>query len=221
MRAPTRRSALSHPGVAAQVLNWVRASALASACLSSTLTSSSSGMASISSLRVFITLLIASPAPMKLAPREEAARVMKRELIEIHMDPSLTRSWHPPAIVVSATGPSTGEVPSIMARTRWRRMPVVTLVGQSGPPTKRSTLATVSLGSCRMRRIAFIASVLMPTAARIPTLLPSFSPMIFCWTTHAHSLVMKAHATAHTMATQKLPSKKRCPAAPSMTPLAT
>mmetsp|Transcript_34092 Transcript_34092/g.79874 ORF Transcript_34092/g.79874 Transcript_34092/m.79874 type:complete len:207 (-) Transcript_34092:2105-2725(-) len=205
MSAPTTRSTLRTPGVASQFLNCERASAFASACLSSTLTSSSSGMASISSLRVFTTLLMASIAPTKLAPREEAARVMKRLLREGHVEPSETLRMHPPAIVVSATGPSTGEVPSIMARTRWRRMPVVTLVGQSGPPTNRRTFAKVSFGSWRMSRIAFITSELIPTAARTLTLLPSISPMTFCWKMHAQIFVKKAHATAQTMAIQKSP----------------
>src|SRR6056300_31424 len=55
-------------------------------------------------------------------------------------------SMNAPANVVGAMRKNTGKVPMSISRTSRRRMPVVTLVGQSGPPTRMATLGTFKPG---------------------------------------------------------------------------
>mmetsp|Transcript_42477 Transcript_42477/g.104112 ORF Transcript_42477/g.104112 Transcript_42477/m.104112 type:complete len:268 (+) Transcript_42477:543-1346(+) len=219
--APAMTSRILKPsGVAFQCLTSLSTSACRSLISSLRLTSSSSGMASISALRSLMTLSIASIAPTPAPPSEAAERVIKRLPSETQIPPSATRSMQPPAMTVRAMGRMIGVVPIIILETFCRRIPVVTLVGQSGPPTRISTFPDVIAGSCSISRIALISFELTPMVLLTLIMPPSRSPISFCCMMHALILVTKAISTARAIAAQKLP-KAVCPAAPRMTPLAT
>mmetsp|Transcript_25884 Transcript_25884/g.66943 ORF Transcript_25884/g.66943 Transcript_25884/m.66943 type:complete len:263 (+) Transcript_25884:175-963(+) len=102
--------------------------------------------------------------------------------------PSFFLSWKAPAIVTAVTTISTGDVPSIICSSGSFRMPVVTEVGQSGPPTRMHTLGRPSPGCSRILRMERIVSEFTPMKERTAILLPMSSPISFCWIMSASSL---------------------------------
>ena len=80
-----------------------------------------------------------------------------------------------------------GNVPMRMGIKSSFKIPQRTLVGQSGPPIRMEHLAMLSPGLLKMTLMVLIKSELMPTICLTATLLPRFSPMIFCWQAQARS----------------------------------
>mmetsp|Transcript_16486 Transcript_16486/g.34001 ORF Transcript_16486/g.34001 Transcript_16486/m.34001 type:complete len:209 (+) Transcript_16486:626-1252(+) len=74
-----------------------------------------------------------------------------------------------------------GKVPTKTGKKSQPRIPVVTNVGQSGPPVKMAHFPQVNPGSAMTTLTALIRSLLTPTICLTATMLPNFFPKICCW----------------------------------------
>mmetsp|Transcript_5972 Transcript_5972/g.9336 ORF Transcript_5972/g.9336 Transcript_5972/m.9336 type:complete len:205 (+) Transcript_5972:578-1192(+) len=155
---------------------------LASEALSSAKTSSSSGTSlSFSSLTITrLAIKWIAPTSANVWIMNATASVIAETLAQFPPSPDL--SSNAPATTHGTTKKNTGRDPNSIAPSGSRRIPVVTLTGQSGPPHKTATFEAVIPGSTSMSRIAFISIEFTPTSLLTQTLLdPSFSPITFCW----------------------------------------
>mmetsp|Transcript_7050 Transcript_7050/g.8089 ORF Transcript_7050/g.8089 Transcript_7050/m.8089 type:complete len:240 (+) Transcript_7050:1387-2106(+) len=105
--------------------------------------------------------------------------------------PSAFLSWKPPAMAVGTISRSTGRDPSNISKRERPRIPVNTLVGQSGPPTRIATLGVWRPGFSRIFLMARMEMELTPTNLRMLAFSPIRSPIPFCWHTIAHNLMTK------------------------------
>eukprot|EP00967_Tisochrysis_lutea_P030916 scaffold36362_cov31-Tisochrysis_lutea.AAC.1 len=88
---------------------------------------------------------------------------------ELKVSLLVVSSWKAPAAVDATMSGRMGVVPRSIWKTLSRRMPVITEVGQSGPPTKMAHFAKLSPRRCRIMREARISTELTRTSARTET----------------------------------------------------
>mmetsp|Transcript_114623 Transcript_114623/g.304717 ORF Transcript_114623/g.304717 Transcript_114623/m.304717 type:complete len:200 (-) Transcript_114623:654-1253(-) len=100
---------------------------------------------------------------------------------------------------------ATGRVPSSISNTGSLRTPVSTDVGQSGPQQRTSTLSLCRPFWLRMYLMAFISGVCIATSFFTAMLFEKGSPIIFCSTATAVSLMTMEITKARSEARRKWP----------------
>mmetsp|Transcript_42653 Transcript_42653/g.100215 ORF Transcript_42653/g.100215 Transcript_42653/m.100215 type:complete len:404 (-) Transcript_42653:1635-2846(-) len=172
-------------------------------------------MVSISSARVSRTRSSAMKKKMKLPPSVAADSISSTPAMFSHVAPS--RVIAPPDSTVMPMGMTTGRVPSWQGMAGMPSTPASTLVGQSGPPTSRNTLCSVTPGASMINLIPLVTLVLTPRAERTQRAVPKYSPKTFCSTKKAACLQACATTTAQHMHSPKLHPSFR-PALAMITP---
>mmetsp|Transcript_36427 Transcript_36427/g.73527 ORF Transcript_36427/g.73527 Transcript_36427/m.73527 type:complete len:327 (+) Transcript_36427:297-1277(+) len=170
---------------------------------------------SISSARVSSTRSSAMKKKRQLPPSVAADSISSIPARLSHKSPSLVIA--PPDSTVMPMGMTTGRVPIWQGIAGMRRTPAMTLVGQSGPPTSRNTLCSVTPGASMMSLIPLVTLVLTPRTERTQSAEPRHSPNSFCSMKKAACLHAWATTTAQTMQSSKLQPWFR-PALAMMTP---
>ena len=133
----------------------------------------------------------------------DAADVSRQRTLEV---PSFTRSpasrrleHEATANVVGVMRKNTGKVPMSISRTSRRRIPVVTLVGQSGPPTRMATLGTFKPGLVKRYRMD-TSSLFRVDHASNPNLVPEPFADALLLHDDGEKFIAKQMVTAHTHA---------------------
>mmetsp|Transcript_37620 Transcript_37620/g.90372 ORF Transcript_37620/g.90372 Transcript_37620/m.90372 type:complete len:201 (-) Transcript_37620:101-703(-) len=132
--------------------------------------------------------------------------------------PSACLSMKAPDSTHGTTRMMHGVVPNSIWAGDKPRIPVMTDVGQSGPPHRIPTLARVNPGSSRICSMARTATLSTPTNLRTVTWDPSMPPMMTCWVHTAANFNAYEQITPIDTPKANPNEGSLCPRAPSIMP---
>mmetsp|Transcript_32085 Transcript_32085/g.88438 ORF Transcript_32085/g.88438 Transcript_32085/m.88438 type:complete len:240 (+) Transcript_32085:325-1044(+) len=183
---PRKSTVRNHVGVTCQPVFWTNTWNCSCSASTAWITATSSSRTVSNSTRYWsFTCCKYIPATTMAPPWTTAASIIMT--LAIHWYSCCCSSGTSRAFSIKAAATTTGKIrkkqgnePISMSAKRIFRIPVITAVGQSGPPIRTATLSGCRPPCVRTRSTAFIVGEYTPTAFRTVIFSEKTSPMSFC-----------------------------------------